>query len=68
MRSELFLIRNSPMLIWVWLHLIRNGLFLIGVCLPQMKEKQLLSTGWMPLFSESLSIAALREDYRDVQS
>ena len=73
--------RNSPMLIWVWLPLIRNGPFLIGsrlspmrnrlflirVRLPLMKEKQLLSGGWILLFNKSLSIGALREGYRDMQ-
>ena len=60
MRNGLFLIGGS-------LLQIRNWLFLIRVCLPLMKEKQLLSGGWILLFKESLSIGALREGYRDMQ-
>jgi len=46
---------------------MRNRLFLIRVCLPLMKEKQLLSGDWILLFNESLSSGALREGYGDVQ-
>ena len=66
-RVWLPLIRNGPFLTGSRLSPMRNRLFLIRVCLPLMKEKQLLSGDWILLFNESLSSGALREGYGDVQ-